>query len=180
MATQSPYDFLIKLVMIGCTGVGKTSISMRLVDHGFSEIFVATIGVEIKLKQFEQGSNHSKVQIWDTSGQQMFFGMFKSYCTGAYGLVIVYDITSRESFDKVPMLYANSGLDQSAHLFKVVIGNKSDLEALRSVAFEEGKALADSIGARFIETSAKTTHNIDTAFSSLVGTIMCSLAEQSP
>ena len=105
-----------------------------------------------------------KLQIWDTAGQESFRSITRSYYRGAAGALLVYDITRRDSF-----VHLSRWLDeakQHAHPSMVIllIGNKSDLEHRRAVSTEEGQAFADANGLLFLETSAKTSHNVEEAF----------------
>jgi Ras-related protein Rab-1A len=108
-----------------------------------------------------------KLQIWDTAGQERFRTITSSYYRGAHGIIIVYDVTDKESFQNIQHWlqeidkYANEGV------MKLLVGNKSDLQSKKVVSYDEAKELADSLGIGFIETSAKNAHNVEQAFTKM-------------
>lgn len=105
-----------------------------------------------------------KMQIWDTAGQEKFRTITSSYYRGAHGIIIVYDVTDRDSFVNVNNWLQEIQRYASESVNRLLIGNKCDLEEKRIVSFEEGKQLADSLGIVFIETSAKTSQNVEQSF----------------
>ncbi|CDJ37590.1 RAS small GTpase, putative [Eimeria tenella] len=158
------YDFLFKLLLIGDSGVGKSCLLLRFADDTYTESYISTIGVDFKIRTIDLDGKTVKLQIWDTAGQERFRTITSSYYRGAHGIVVVYDVTDRESFANVKNWmheierYAMEGVS------KLLVGNKSDLTAKKVVSFEEGKELADSCNIRFIETSAKSAQNVEEAF----------------
>merc|ERR1712050_518037 len=108
-----------------------------------------------------------KLQIWDTAGQERFRTITSSYYRGAHGIIVVYDVTDKESFNNVKHWvqeiekYAADGIN------KLLVGNKSDLSSKKVVSFDEAKELADSLNIQFMETSAKNAHNVEQAFQSM-------------
>ena len=109
-----------------------------------------TIGVDFKIKTVEHNGMVVKLQIWDTAGQERFRTIAGSYYKGAQGIIIVYDITSRKSFEDVNNWLAEVDKSGSEGVVKLLIGNKCDLEGSREVSTEEGKELAEGLGIRFI------------------------------
>ena len=107
------------------------------------------------------------MQIWDTAGQERFKTITASYYKGAHGIILVYDITDRQSFKDVENWLAEVDKYGNENVVKLLVGNKSDLEANRQVKAEEGKTLADSLGIKFLETSAKDAVNVEKAFTTL-------------
>jgi Ras-related protein Rab-1A len=101
-----------------------------------------------------------KLQIWDTAGQERFKTITASYYKGAHGIILVYDITDRQSFKDIENWLAEVDKYGNENVVKLLVGNKSDLEASRQVKTEEGKTLADSLGIKFLETSAKDAVNV--------------------
>ncbi|MCL4112818.1 UNVERIFIED_CONTAM: hypothetical protein GTU68_029823 [Idotea baltica] len=161
------YDYLFKLLLIGNTSVGKSSLLLRFSDNIFSEryfftifSFLPTIGVDFKIRTFETGGSTVKLQIWDTAGQERFKTITASYYKGAHGIILVYDITDRQSFKDIENWLAEVDKYGNENVVKLLVGNKSDLEANRQVKAEEGKNLADSLGIKFLETSAKDAVNV--------------------
>ena len=108
-----------------------------------------------------------KLQIWDTAGQERFKTITSSYYKGAHGIILVYDITDRQSFKDIENWLAEVDKFGNENVVKLLVGNKSDLENSRQVKTEEGKELADSLGIKFLETSAKDSVNVDKAFITL-------------
>ena len=111
------------------------------------------------------------MQIWDTAGQERFRTITKSYYRGSNGIVVVYDITNRESFENVKMWMTEVDTLASADVCRLIVGNKSDLSDKRQVSVEEGEALAREYGIPFMETSAKEALNVDNMFTTM-GTAM--------
>lgn len=126
-----------------------------------------TIGVDFKIRTFESGGSTVKLQIWDTAGQERFKTITASYYKGAHGIILVYDITDRQSFKDIENWLAEVDKYGNENVVKLLVGNKSDLEANRQVKTEEGKTLADSLGIKFLETSAKDAVNVEKAFTTL-------------
>ncbi|KFG41598.1 Ras small GTPase family Ras subfamily protein, partial [Toxoplasma gondii MAS] len=101
---------------------------------------------------------------WDTAGQERFRTITSSYYRGAHGIIIVYDVTDRESFNNVKNWMMEIDKYAMEGVSKLLVGNKCDLTSKRTVTYEEGKEFADSCNMRFIETSAKNAHNVEQAF----------------
>lgn len=107
------------------------------------------------------------MQIWDTAGQERFKTITSSYYKGAHGIILVYDITDKQTFKDIDNWLAEADKNANENVIKLLVGNKADLESKRQVTFEEGKELADSLGIKFIETSALSSNNVETAFITL-------------
>jgi len=99
---QVDYDYLLKLLIIGNSGVGKSCLLFRFADDLYTENYITTIGVDFKIKTLEIEDKSTKLQIWDTAGQERFRNITASYYRGAAGIMIVYDITDLESFNAIP------------------------------------------------------------------------------
>jgi len=97
-ARQPAYDYLIKLLMIGDSGVGKSCLLLRFSDDSFTTSFITTIGIDFKIKAVEIDGKRVKLQIWDTAGQERFRTITTAYYRGAMGILLVYDITDEQSF----------------------------------------------------------------------------------
>ncbi|PAA83664.1 hypothetical protein BOX15_Mlig032469g1 [Macrostomum lignano] len=163
MAKKS-YDLLFKLLLIGDSGVGKTCILFRFVDNTFQTSFISTIGIDFKIKTIEVEGKKIKLQIWDTAGQERFHTITTSYYRGAMGIMLVYDITSRKTFESVSRWLRNIDEHASEDVERVIIGNKKDMGDKRQVSQEEGDRLAREMSIPFFETSAKTGDGVEAAF----------------
>ena len=113
-----------------------------------------------------------KLQIWDTAGQERFKNITASYYRGGNGILVVYDITDRESFNNLNSWLIEIEKSANKNVYKILIGNKCDLEEKRAVTYQEGKDFADSNGMKFIETSAKTCQQVNEAFEALTQEII--------
>jgi Ras-related protein Rab-1A len=165
------YDYLFKLLLIGNSAVGKSSLLLRFSDNIFNDSFLPTIGVDFKIRTFDLNSKTVKLQIWDTAGQERFKTITSSYYKGAHGIIMTYDITDKQSFRDIDNWLAEVEKHASENVNKLLVGNKCDLEANRQVTYEEGKAYADQLGIKFIETSAKNSVNVDNAFFTMANEI---------
>ena len=164
---EEDYDYIFKVLLLGNSDVGKSSIILRYVDQTWSDIFVPTIGVDFKVKTLVIDKKNVKMQIWDTAGQERFRTVVSSYFKGSHGIFIIYDITNRESFKNLENWLGEIEKNASDKVLKILIGNKCDLEQEREIQFEEGQAFANRNGMQFIETSAKNNTNINEAFEAL-------------
>ena len=184
MSSQE-YDYLFKLLLIGNSSVGKSSLLFRFVENVWDDNFVPTIGVDFvsyiynnssinlqKLKTLEVNGKKVKLQIWDTAGQERFKNITASYYRGGNGVLVVYDITDRESFDNLNSWLIEIEKNANKNVYKLLIGNKSDLEDKRKVTYQEGKDFATSNGMQFMETSAKTASKVQEAFELLTQEII--------
>jgi len=171
MSLQNDYDFLFKLLLIGNSAVGKSSLLLRFSDNIFNESFLPTIGVDFKIRTFDLTGKTVKLQIWDTAGQERFKTITSSYYKGAHGIILTYDITDKQSFKDIENWLTEVEKFANENVIKLLVGNKSDMESSRQVKFEEGKEFADSLGIPFIETSAKNSTNVEKAFFTLANEI---------
>jgi len=161
------YDYLVKLLLIGDSGVGKSSILMRFADNMFSDSFVATIGVDFKIKTLDIQVQSYKLQIWDTAGQERFRTITSSYYRGAHGVLVVFDVTNPETFRNVHKWIQEIGRYASDGVPLILIGNKCDLVEERKVSLSDAMELAKSQNMLYIETSAKNSENVEDAFSKM-------------
>jgi len=173
------YDYLFKLLLIGDSGVGKSCLLLRFADDTYTESYISTIGVDFKIRTIEQDSKTVKLQIWDTAGQERFRTITSSYYRGAHGIIIVYDVTDRESFNNVKHWITEIDKYAAEGVNKLLVGNKSDLQSKKVVSYDEAKELADSLGVQFLETSAKNAHNVEEAFNIMAGEIKVRVANKS-
>lgn len=179
MSLQQDYDYLFKLLLIGNSAIGKSSLLLRFSDNIFNESFLPTIGVDFKIRTFDLSSKTVKLQIWDTAGQERFKTITSSYYKGAHGIILVYDITDKQSFKDVENWLSEVEKYANETVVKLLVGNKCDLESQRQVTFEQGKEFADSLGVKFIETSAKNSINVEKAFFTLAEEIKSKVSKGS-
>ena len=172
MATPQDYDYLFKVLLIGNSSVGKSSLLLRFVDNQWSDLFVPTIGVDFKIRTMEIDNKNVKLQIWDTAGQERFKNITASYYRGAHGIFVVYDISDTVSFKNINNWLIEIEKNANKNVYKILVGNKCDLEDKRTVSYQQGKELAETYGMQFIETSAKSNTNVDEAFQLLGREVM--------
>eukprot|EP00457_Paulinella_chromatophora_P014220 gb/GEZN01014617.1/.p1 GENE.gb/GEZN01014617.1/~~gb/GEZN01014617.1/.p1 ORF type:complete len:218 (-),score=32.71 gb/GEZN01014617.1/:176-829(-) len=163
------FDFLMKLVLIGDSAVGKSCLLMRFAEQTYSDTLMTTIGIDFKTKMVELDKSIIKLQVWDTAGQERFEslsagGLTRAYYRGAMGIILVYDITDARSLNNIRNWMRNIESNAEDHVDKVLVGNKSDMETEREVDTEKGQALADQYGIPFFETSAKDDVLVTEAF----------------
>ncbi|KAJ2849321.1 Ras- protein Rab-2A [Coemansia brasiliensis] len=144
--------------------VGKSCLLLQFTDHRFLPSHDLTIGVEFGARIVTVDNKNIKLQIWDTAGQESFRSITRSYYRGAVGALLVYDITRRDTFEHVATWLEDVRKHSNTETTIILIGNKCDLEAKRSVSREEGEKFASDNGLYFIETSAKTANNVEEAF----------------
>jgi len=158
--TENKPDYTLKILTIGESAVGKTCILLRFTDNQFLMNHITTIGIDYKSKKITSGQYSVKLKIWDTAGQERFRNITKQYYKGADGILLVYDITDRNSFEKIKdwmkQIQENTIKEQ---IGIVLLGNKCDLED-RQVSLEEGQNIAKEYGILFWETSAFKDKNI--------------------
>ena len=164
---NTEYDYLFKLLLIGDSGVGKSCLLLRFADNSYTDTYISTIGVDFKIRTIDMSGKTIKLQIWDTAGQERFRTITSSYYRGAHGIIIVYDITDRQTFQNVQLWTQEIERYACEHVNKLVVGNKCDLEEKRAVPTEEAKAYSEKIGAPFLETSAKNATQVEQAFLTL-------------
>lgn len=171
MAGTRNYDFLIKLLLIGDSGVGKSCCLLRFSEDSFTPSFITTIGIDFKIRTIELDGKKVKLQIWDTAGQERFRTITTAYYRGAMGILLVYDVTDERSFNNIRTWFSNVEQHATEGVNKILIGNKCDWEEKRAVSTEQGQALADELGIPFMEVSAKSNINVEKAFFSLASDI---------
>jgi Ras-related protein Rab-8A len=174
---KGPVPIVLKMLLVGDSNVGKSSLLLRFVDDQFSPSFVTTVGIDFKIKDVVLPSCGTKVklQIWDTAGQERFRTITSAYYRGAQAIVIVYDITNKQSFSHLAY-WVSQVKDSTAtagnNPILVIVGNKADLAEQRAVGDVEGRRFAESQGCLFTETSAGTGRGVSAMFVELAERIM--------
>jgi len=158
------YDYLFKLVLIGDSGVGKSCLLLRFADDNFTDSYISTIGVDFRFRTINIENKTVKLQIWDTAGQERFRTITSAYYRGADGIIMVYDVTSSESFDHVEEWLSEVDRYANENTSKLLVGNKADLIEEKQVPEDTAQRFADKLNIPFLETSAKTATNVDAAF----------------
>jgi len=153
--------------MLGETAVGKSSLVLRFTRDRFLDFQESTIGAAFATQSVIVDGNTLKFEIWDTAGQERYHSLAPMYYRGAKAAIVVYDITSKASFERAKAWVVE--LQQAGTLSMVVAlaGNKTDLSAQREVTQEEGQQYATEQGLLFMETSAKSNHNVTEIFATV-------------
>lgn len=166
---QPEFDYLFKVLLIGDSGVGKSSLLLSFTSNTFDDLS-PTIGVDFKVKYLTIGEKKLKLAIWDTAGQERFRTLTSSYYRGAQGIIMVYDVTRRDTFTNLSDIWAKE-IDlysTNQDCIKMLVGNKVDKESERAVSKKEGIDFAREYGCLFLECSAKTRVNVEQCFEELV------------
>ena len=167
----------LKILVLGDSAVGKTSLLLKYADGYFPTIYVATIGVEYKIKQININGLDINLQIWDTAGQERFRSITKNFMKGADGIMYVYDITEKSSFYNLKNWIRQS--EESTEGFKkIIVGNKSDLELDRKVSKENLQKFCDEKKLKGVEVSAKLGTNVSDAFECLAKMIIADKSKE--
>lgn len=159
-------EWLCKVVIIGDSNTGKTSLLIRYVDNTYGEDHASTIGLDFRKKIVElEDGNIVNIQIWDTAGQDRFRSIATNYYRASNGFIVVFDITDPESFRRIDywMNEISKRIENNSTTI-ILVGNKSDLEDERQVSRSEIERRADELKVEFIETSAKSGENVDELF----------------
>eukprot|EP01115_Flamella_aegyptia_P008943 TRINITY_DN3748_c0_g6_i1.p1 TRINITY_DN3748_c0_g6~~TRINITY_DN3748_c0_g6_i1.p1 ORF type:complete len:212 (-),score=28.71 TRINITY_DN3748_c0_g6_i1:97-732(-) len=177
--SKPAYDYLIKLLLIGDSGVGKSCLLLRFSDDSFTPSFITTIGIDFKIRTIELDGKRIKLQIWDTAGQERFRTITTAYYRGAMGILLVYDVTDEKSFGNIRNWIRNIEQHATESVNKMLIGNKCDMVDKKVIDTEKGQQLADEYAIKFMETSAKNSINVDNAFITLAQDIKKRLIDSS-
>ena len=172
MSNNDNYDLILKLVLIGDSGVGKTNILSRYNNNEFSLTTQPTVGVEFGNKIIKKENKSIKLQLWDTAGQERYKAITNAFYKGSKGAFVVYDITRKSSFLNIDKWIGELKTNGSEDILIILVGNKSDLEDKREVSTEDGEKKAKQYGIAFCETSALQGKNIEYAFNTLIDEII--------
>lgn len=165
--SQGDFDHSFKILLVGDTGVGKSSLLLRFASDTFDA--QPTIGVDFKSKLMTLRDKRLKLTIWDTAGQEKFRTLTSTYYRAAEGIILVYDVTRRETFANLSTWLEEVQLySTKPDCIKMVVGNKVDMENENIIQKKEGMEFANEHGCLFIECSAKTNHNVEQCFEELL------------
>jgi len=163
------YDVLAKSIIIGDSSVGKTSLLYRYIEQDWNPHYIATIGVDFKVMTFEHKGKVVKLQLWDTAGQDRFRTITHTYYRGAHGVMMVFALDDRESFDNLSTWISDVQRFAAAGIPVVLVGNKADCApSAVQVHDDEAQALAESLGGVYMKTSARENKGVDEAFTQLL------------
>ena len=167
--SSTEYDYLVKVVIVGESAVGKSCMLLKFSDNTFSDVFLTTIGVDFKFKSVELNVNNSekvvKLQLWDTAGQERFRTITSSFYRGAHAIMVAFDVTDKVSFHRVSSWLQDISRYANMDLVTVIlVGTKCDLINHRQVPYETAKQFADEHGMTYLETSSRTGQGINEAF----------------
>ncbi len=162
----------INIMTLGNTEVGKSCFILRFTDNIFQEIYLATVGIDFKIKTETINNKQYKLFLYDTTGQEKYKSIALNIIKNAQGIILMYDITDRKSFESIPDWIKSVKDAKGSNFPMILLGNKLDKEDVRVIKEEEGKELADEYKIKFFETSNKMGTNIQEAGMALVNEIL--------
>ena len=166
---QMNYDCLIKIIIIGDSGVGKSSLLRSYCDQSFDKNFYSTIGIDFKIKNTNINNKNIRLQIWDTAGQERFRSINTSYYRGADIILLVFDLTKRSSFDNLNKWKLEIEKVLVERNYKlIIIGNKSDIENQTVIGENEIKSYIQSMNCIYFETSSKNYDQVEKIFEKIL------------
>ena len=167
------YDKTCQILLLGDTQVGKTCLINRYTNGVFKEEYISTVGFDYYTKQEEINNKTVQVKLWDTAGQERFKTLTPSFLRNAEGVIIVFDVTSQDSFDNVKGWINSIKSNLGKNIIPIIIvGNKIDMENMREISKEDGKKIASENDFKYFETSAKTGIGVDEAIKEIVNQIL--------
>jgi small GTP-binding protein len=169
-------DFVVKIVLIGDSGVGKTNLLAQFTRGQFNPDSKSTIGVEFATKTIELEGKTIKAQIWDTAGQERYRAITSAYYRGAIGALLLYDVTSALTFQSLTRWLQELRENADSNIVVMLVGNKCDLQELRAASTDEGVGFAKTESLLFIETSALDATNVQESFKGLISEIIRKLS----
>ena len=170
MSANPPKEINIKLILVGDSNVGKTTLLNSYIDNNCSEDVAPTVGLEKKVKTIDINGLKTKLQIWDTAGQEKFNSLTQQYFRNADGILMIFDLTNTDTFSHIKKLYEKSN-DISHKSKKILIGNKSDMKDKIKVKKNDIDAFTKK-KIKYIEASAKDNINVEEAFQLLINLIV--------
>ena len=166
-----PYDYLYKLILVGDSETGKTSLTTGFTGEDFSTNYVPTIGVYFTIRTIVLDGIRITLPMWDTAGEPRFHILLRSYYIGAHGVIVVYDATKEKTFDNVSYWIEEVKKYLSPEATIMLVGSKCELTEEKVVDYRTAKDFADERGIMLMEVSAKGGTNVELAFLTLVAKI---------
>jgi Ras-related protein Rab-1A len=172
LINNKKFDYIFKIIVVGEPHVGKSNVISRFCDGYFNDEIISTIGIDFRIKTITIDNKQIKIQIWDTAGQEKYKSMLQSYYNGADGVLFIFDLTQKNTLDRISEWYT-SVYGRNDNAVTMLVGNKVDLYTnelleISNSAYE----LAQSYNIRYVLTSAKNGENIDNLFFLLVHDII--------
>ena len=164
---NSNEEIQMKFLLIGEQAVGKSSLINQYIEGKFEENLLCAAGLDLKKKYITINKTLIKLMIYDTAGHERFRTLSKNQISSTKGILIVYDVTEKESFDALTFWMKSFKENANKNAICLIIGNKIDLENKRVIGYDEGKKFAEKYGVKFIETSAKSAVGVNEAFYSV-------------
>lgn len=164
------FDEKIQLIIVGESSVGKTSLLYKYTQGVFTNQHLATVGLEYFTKEEKVEDKVIRVKIWDTAGQEQYKSLTRNFYRNSDGVIIVYDVTNKSSFEKVQEWVQSINDNTDKNIKMVLVGNKIDLQ--REVTTDEGKKLADFYKIPFFETSAKENTGISDFIRKIIADVL--------
>jgi len=177
---NNDFEGIFKLLAIGDSSVGKTSLIHRYTQDTFAPKLMATVGIDFKLKVASIDNLKYKLQFWDTAGQEKFKAIASSFFRDAMGVFLVYDITRKQTFDGVQTWAERVKESAPDTCVRILLGNKCDDESHREVSKKEGEDLAKKFGIKFFEVSAKDNICVNEAFMTLATDVKAVVSSSEP
>ena len=172
MNSENVNEDIINIMTLGISSVGKTSFIFRFTENTFQNLFISTIGIDFKVKIIEIENIKYKLIFYDTAGQEKFKSVAPNLIKKAHGIIIMYDITNKSSFDSIPEILKDIKEEKGNDFPMILIGNKIDLEPDREIKKEQGEDLASKNGIEFFEISNKEGINVQEAGFAIVNKIL--------
>jgi small GTP-binding protein len=165
---QRKFDYSLKLVIVGDSGVGKSCFLGRFVHNTYEPEAQPTLGVEFLTKIVTTATHLIQLQMWDTAGQELFRSVTRGYYRGSAAALLLFDLTNRDSFENIKKWLQDVHDVARSDVVTLLIGNKSDLVDRRLVTFDEAQSFASLSSMQYFETSAKTGVNVSESVEAIV------------
>lgn len=168
--SSSPYK--LRMIVVGNSGVGKSSVVSQYVESEFDGDMIGTVGINFKNKTVQIDNKTLQLQIWDTAGEERYWSITPAYCRKADGVILIYDITNSKTFESI-LFWKGKVIEYSPEGVELMlVGNKLDMKNERAISEDTGREAASRIGSSFFEVSAMTGENIPEAFEALAKAIV--------